>query len=197
MARKATMTLAEYISAHITKQGDLPFKNETLPFKTTTHHYKKGEQVIKIGERETGIYFVVSGIVESVMMAKQEEKIVDFFFPGQFTAAFGAYASKQSSDININCLTDCVIEKIPIKEFFSSQKTSVLSMQLGLHMFRKTLLLRMSKEKNFLTKNAEERYLDLMTTRPEVIQQIPNSRVAKYLGIHPSSLSRLKKTMLK
>lgn len=120
-----------------------------MPFQTTIHHYKKGDQIIKIGELETGIYFIISGIVESVMLAKQEEKIVDFYFENQFVSAFGSYATKLPSDININCLTNCVIEKILLKDFVFFQKTSKLAMQLGLHMFSKILLLRMNKKKVF------------------------------------------------
>ncbi|BDS13199.1 Crp/Fnr family transcriptional regulator [Aureispira anguillae] len=43
---------------------------------------------------------------------------------------------------------------------------------------------------------AEERYLDLLTTHPEIIQQVPQYCIASYLGIKPQSLSRIRKKML-
>ncbi len=49
------------------------------------------------------------------------------------------------------------------------------------------------REKDFLTKSATERYLELVNTRPELVQQIPVHFIAKYLGIKPESLSRIRK----
>ena len=185
------MLLKEYLNER--KIG----RRENLPFKTIIKEYKEGEQIIKAGEFETGIYFIVSGIVEAVINNKGIEKIVDFYFPSQFPSSYLSYVSKQPSDITLNCLSDCTIEKIPIDELINTQNTSQISMQLSLHILGKNFILIVVKERDLLIKTADERYLDLIKTRPEIIQLIPNSRIAKYLGIHPSSLSRIKKTVFK
>ena len=44
-----------------------------------------------------------------------------------------------------------------------------------------------------LTKSATERYHELLNARPELVQQIPVHLIAKYLGIEPESLSRIRK----
>lgn len=50
-----------------------------------------------------------------------------------------------------------------------------------------------NREKNFLTKTAEERYVEMFQSRSQYISQIPVNKIAKYLGIHPESLSRIRK----
>ena len=45
----------------------------------------------------------------------------------------------------------------------------------------------------FLTKTAEERYLDLLKNRPELLQRIHQKHIASYLGITTQSLSRIRK----
>ncbi len=46
---------------------------------------------------------------------------------------------------------------------------------------------------NFLTKSAKDRYLNLLTEEPYLLNKFPQYYVASYLGIAPQSLSRLRK----
>jgi len=57
----------------------------------------------------------------------------------------------------------------------------------------KLYLKKVQREKALLTKTAEERYLSLLNTHPEIIQQISIRDISKYLGIQPESLSRIRK----
>lgn len=41
--------------------------------------------------------------------------------------------------------------------------------------------------------SAEEQYLCLIETYPNIIQRIPQRHIASYLGITPESLSRIRK----
>lgn len=54
-----------------------------------------------------------------------------------------------------------------------------------------------TRELDFLTKSAKERYLNLLNDHPNFVQEIPNKRIALYLGIHPESLSRIKKELFR
>jgi len=38
---------------------------------------------------------------------------------------------------------------------------------------------------------AEERYIKLMDTKPNIIQNVPVKHIASYLGIKPENLSRI------
>lgn len=105
------MTLEEYTKLHITDR-------ELLPFKTVTHIYKKRSRILDIGMQEQFIYFIISGVVEIGLYVKnnKEYKILDFYFQGQFPSAFMSYAKKEPSDVYISCVTDCIIEKIALKD---------------------------------------------------------------------------------
>jgi CRP-like cAMP-binding protein len=46
-----------------------------------------------------------------------------------------------------------------------------------------------------LSKSAEERYLAFMTTYPTIVEQIPQTQIASFLGITPQSLSRIRKEL--
>ena len=47
------------------------------------------------------------------------------------------------------------------------------------------------------TESAEEKYLKLVKTAPEIVQRIPQHYIASYLGIKPQSLSRIRKNIFK
>jgi hypothetical protein len=44
----------------------------------------------------------------------------------------------------------------------------------------------------FKTSSPEQRYLNLLQKRPDLIQRVPQHQLASYLGIQPQSLSRLR-----
>jgi len=44
----------------------------------------------------------------------------------------------------------------------------------------------------FKTSSREQRYLNLLRTRPDLVQPVPQHQLASYLGITPQSLSRMR-----
>jgi CRP-like cAMP-binding protein len=47
-----------------------------------------------------------------------------------------------------------------------------------------------------LSRSAEDRYLKFIKTYPKLLEQVPQSQIASYLGITPQSLSRIRKEMI-
>jgi hypothetical protein len=88
-----------------------------------------------------------------------------------------------------------MVEAIPYEILQEAYKVSLLANQFGRIITETAFMERVKREKDFLSKSAEERYLELIERRPEVIQLIPGGRIAKYLGIHPESLSRIRKAI--
>ena len=48
----------------------------------------------------------------------------------------------------------------------------------------------------FKTSSPEQRYLNLIQNRPDLVQRVPQHQLASYLGIKPQSLSRLRARIL-
>lgn len=70
---------------------------------------------------------------------------------------------------------------------------SLPASKLYIQSIENAYLERVKKEKSLFTLTAEERYNKLIETRPDIIKLIPIYRIAKYLGIHPDSLSRIRR----
>ena len=181
------MTINDYISENLNSKDKLPF--DTL----VTEHTKK-TMLTKLDQKENNIYFLKAGIVEVGMEKEGEDRIIEFYFSNQFFSSYTSFLTQNKSDVYITCLTDCIIESISHSKITEAYKTSLIANQFGRHITEVIYMQRVKKEKDILTKNAEQRYMELIKKRPEVIKQIPISRIAKYLGIHPESLSRLRRT---
>jgi len=48
----------------------------------------------------------------------------------------------------------------------------------------------------FKTSSPEQRYLNLLQKRPDLVQRVPQQQLASFLGIKPQSLSRLRARIL-
>lgn len=177
---------------------NLGWTKNKLPFNTHLKVYPKGYCLIRPGEMETNIHFLVSGIVETAFVAKNgEEKITDFFFANNFFCSLSSLVTRKPTDVYMRCLTECTIESVLYTDYNEDLKTSLLLNQLGRKVAEQSYLLRIKREKDMLTKTASERYLELIKNRPEIIREIPLTKIAKYLGINSHSLSRIRRTMFK
>ncbi|KIO77879.1 hypothetical protein TH53_07060 [Pedobacter lusitanus] len=182
------MILNEYIAGILNT-------TETLPFPTVTLEYAKKSVITSIGQMERNIYFLQEGIIEIGMETAAGNKIIDFCFSNDLVSSYTSVLSQEVSDVYLYCLTDCIVEVVPYIQLKEAYKTSLLSNQFGRMATESLYMKRVRKEKDTLTKNAEQRYLELIKYRPEVIKEIPVHRIARYLGIHPESLSRLRKSI--
>lgn len=165
---------------------------EGLPFETEIVHYKKNAFIKNTGEIEENIYFLISGIAEIGVYIKNKQNIVDFYFPGDFFCDSYSMVLGKPSNAYIFCITDCIIEKIPNKLLSKEYENSLITNRFIRHVLEVAAIRRILKEIN-MYRTVKERYLTLMVKRPEVTQNIPISKIAKYLGIDPNSLSRIRK----
>lgn len=156
---------------------------------------KKGEILFETGEIPNTIYFLHSGIVSYVVKTNTSEVCKNFIFgPGlvisyvswiyQTPSKFFARVEKDGYASYID--SDYILDKVNNDTNWMKISRAVLD-----DVFRE----KEKREIDFLTLNAEERYLDLIKRNPEVLQNIPQYLIATYLGIKPESLSRIRKNI--
>jgi CRP-like cAMP-binding protein len=179
------MTLQKYIREKLLIE-------EELPFEIKSESYEKGTRVLNIGDVEQNIYFVVSGRLESCMITPPTEKIIEFMFPGDLCSSTTSLLKQQPSDVYAVCLTHCEIQSVSFEQLIKACETSLAANKFYIHFLELTYLTRVQKEKDAFTKTTDQRYLELLKSRPHVIQEIPLGHIAKYLGVHPNSLSRIR-----
>ena len=184
------MTLQEYIQSFIDPDYD---SNNPLPFKVTSGFYKKGSTISKINEVENYAYFINNGIAEMSILFEEDEKIIDFYFKGDFFSSYESLLKNTPSRVQLKALTDLSVEKVYKQDLMLAYNTSLLANKIGRHATEKLYLKKFKRETDLLIRTAEQNYLELLNRDNKIISSIPVYKIARYLGIRPESLSRIRK----
>ncbi|SRR5215204_2221160 len=187
------MMLFEYLNASL----GLSFSDQfEFPVVFERQSFKKGAIITNYGQIERKLYFINSGLVELTMLHNGEEKIIEFFFQDSFVCAYTSFLKQEASDVRITALSECQTEVIKHKDLQDAYRTSLIANRIGRIMTEQIYMIKTKREKDFLTQSAQEKYSELISRRPDILKFIPVNKIAKYLGLHPESLSRIRKSII-
>ncbi|NER12043.1 cyclic nucleotide-binding domain-containing protein [Leptobacterium flavescens] len=182
--------LLEYISRYITlSEEERQAVIENIPVRT----FKKGTVLLREGEISTECYFNLKGLVRQYYLVDGEEKTTFFYTEEQVIASLESATKKIPSKHYLVCEenTTLTIGTYETENEFYKRfpKFEQLSRILSGENFGEYQELFAS----FKTSSPEERYLDLLKNRPELIKRVPQYQLASYIGVSPESLSRIRK----
>ncbi|MBU2903895.1 cyclic nucleotide-binding domain-containing protein [Arenibacter algicola] len=166
-----------------------------LPYPVKKANFKKGLVITDYGQIENAVYFLNSGIVEMTVKSYVSEKMIDFFFENEMFTSLTSFLNQRPSDVQMTALTDCKVEMIIYEDLMAAYENSLDANKLGRIVIEQAYLNKARREKDFLAKTAEERYVEMFRTHSKYLSNIPVNKIAKYLGIHPESLSRIRGKM--
>ncbi len=156
---------------------------------------KKGTLLLEEGQKTKNSFFVLKGCIRTFYNIDGDEKTTAFY-------------------TEMEGLTPhCAIDNAPSEYYISCMEDSILTVadpDMEAEMFEKfpkfESLCRILSEElvakqriefdAFKTSSPEQRYLNLLENRPDLIQRVPQYQLASYLGIKPQSLSRLRARIL-
>ena len=180
--------LFEFISKYVSLTDE---EKNALISLDIFHSFKKGTVLLQKGQKSKESYFVLKGCIRTYYVIDGEEKTTAFY-------------------TEMDVLTPhCVINKAPSEYYISCVEDSTLTVSnsdMEVEVNRKfpkfEIMCRtlaeelLAKEQfnfdEFKTSSPEQRYLNLLQSRPDLIQRVPQHQLASYLGIKPQSLSRLR-----
>jgi CRP-like cAMP-binding protein len=156
---------------------------------------KKGTILLREGQKSKDSYFVLKGCIRTYYVVDSEEKTTDFYTEMDVLTPH-CVISKTPSEYYISCIEDTILTvsnsdmEVEVNSKFPRFETvcRILSEELLAQQ-------RMDFDK-FKTSSPEQRYLNLLQNRPDLIQRVPQHQLASYLGITPQSLSRLRARIL-
>jgi|JI8StandDraft_2_1071088.scaffolds.fasta_scaffold04489_2 CRP-like cAMP-binding protein len=184
------MTLLQYIRQNF----DLSFQDTDIPFPIYKSSLKANTILCDFGEVESKMYFLNQGLIQVSFLDKNlNEGITDFFLPNHFFCSFTSYITGLPSDVEVIALTDIDIEYFEKQDLLKSYETSLLINKIGRKATEALYLNKIKRVKDFLTKTAEERYIELINSCPLLLKHLTIDKIAKYLGIRPESLSRIRR----
>lgn len=155
---------------------------------------RKGEFLLSQGQVCDKLFFVEKGCLRLYYIANEVEITVWFSFENHSAIELSSFLSGAPSDY--------FLEAIEETEILSLHKSELLSLCDQMPVLEKTMR-RFWEDviQNLLTRftalqkdSAEKRYLSLMN-QPGYLQRIPQKYLASYIGVTPTSLSRIRRNI--
>lgn len=158
--------------------------------------YSKGQLLLEEGQVPQECYFVLKGLVREYRMLDGDEKTVEFYDETHGAISSSDYVNHTPSDSYLVCVEDSLLicgnprvdmanyEQFPILKSITSK------------MLETDLNEARDKFSKFIISSPKERYLNLLKTRPDLLNRVPLHQIASYLGMTAESLSRIRKRVL-
>ena len=157
----------------------------------TLRHYKKGGCFCRTGESKSLFGFIQTGIFKySVIDSEGNERVTGLVFGG---TPVGDYLNLVSNnpvrtDIVVVTNADVFVCDSRIVSYLLQENPAIYA-QTAEALFRQTY----DRFLDLYRKSPKDRYLELLATCPEILQQVPLKELASYLQITPTHLSRIRK----
>lgn len=155
---------------------------------------EKGEHVFMQGDSDKSLYFVQSGLLKAYYISEEgKESVKSFLLPDSIIGSLTSAYAEENCSFSLFCLEPTTLKKLPFQILYEYGKKDL---DVANHLIEVLLQLAMKKEKReyeFLCLSAEERFCMLEKTNPVLLEKVTQNDLARYLGITPVGLSRIKK----
>lgn len=155
------------------------------------HSVKKGEILLKEGQKSKESYFVLKGCIRTYYVLDAEEKTTAFYTEMEALTP-PCVISQTPSDYYVSAIEDAIL-LISNSDMETEINSKFPKFEMMCRRLSEELLAQQRIDfDEFKTSSPEQRYLNLLQKRPDLIQRVPQHQLASYLGIKPQSLSRLR-----
>ena len=159
-------------------------------------NFKKGTVLLKEGQYSKDGFFVLKGCIRSYYILDGDEKTTEFYTEMEGTTPHCVLTGKPS-EYYISCVEDSIIivsnTDMEQEMFEKFPRFETLCRLLSEDLLAK----KQFSFDEFKTSSPEKRYGNLMETRPDLIQRVPQHQLSSYLGVTPQSLSRIRYRIMK
>ena len=180
--------LFDFISKYISLTDDE--KNAILSL-DIFRSVKKGTVLLKEGQKSKDSYFVLQGCIRTYYLVDSEEKTTAFYTEMDALTP-PCVISKTPSEYYIGCVEDTILT-VSNSDMEVEVNSKFPKFDAMCKVLSEELLAKQRIDFDaFKTSSPEQRYMNLLQKRPDLIQRVPQYQLASYLGIKPESLSRLR-----
>jgi CRP-like cAMP-binding protein len=173
----------------------VPLTNEEYAF-VISHFkgrkYKKHQFLIQQGDPVPCHYFVLKGLLKLVFTDDTEKQhIISFAMEDWWESDFYAFYTQTKATMSLECLEDTEVLCLSFEDYKKLCDGLQKMERFFLEKANFGFLGAQRRIISSLTSNVKERYEQLLNQYPSLIQRVPKSLIAAYLGVSRETLSRL------
>lgn len=177
---------------NLSKNRDL---SEELTELVTYKLISSGESILEAGLRTNYICLVVSGLVRGFYIDEEgNDRTKCFSLPGEWCCSYN-YISDMPCPFFLEAEQDTVLAMFNIQEIEEiKEKYPILKTKIE-ELLAESMMRSEQRIYSLISLEAKDRYMLIMKEQPELIKSAKQEHIASFLGITPSSLSRIKKNL--
>lgn len=152
----------------------------------------KGSFLMEEGKICQHIYFLEKGCLRGFYNLDGKEVTYWFAFENNFVTSFFSFITRKPAVENIQLMEDCVLWAITHENLQQLYDQYPDIERLGRIMNERYYVMLEERFVRNHFKEARERYENLITQSPHILQRVPLGYVASYLGMTQETLSRIR-----
>ena len=155
--------------------------------------YRKRQYVLQEGDTCNLFHFVVRGCLR---MYKIDEKgvvhILQFASENYWITDLGSFHGQKPSDLNIDALEDTMVLQISRDELVDIYQKEQKFNRIFRVLIENSFVNLQKRLLQTISSTADERYQSFIESYPHLVNRLPQTQIASFLGITPEFLSRLR-----
>ncbi len=156
----------------------------------------KGTCLFHQHQEPANLFFIEQGLVKAFYETRDgKEFIKSFIREGQVIGSLQALFANKPNSFSVVALEDCRVREIPKAQLLDSVN---VNSELQNLMSEQLLALAMKKEQReyeLLCLSVEERYQLFCEREADLVSRLAQVDIARYLGVTPVALSRIRKRL--
>jgi CRP-like cAMP-binding protein len=185
--------LKKFISKYV-NLSDVELEEISNKFKSKV--VKKNNYLLKEGNTCKDLVFVQKGCLRLYYLKDDIEVSVWFAFQQSSAIEIYSFISGNPSNYFLQAVEDTEVLYLPKTELNKLYQYQPKMQEMMRNFWEDVILNLISRFTALQKDSAEKRYLDLLN-KPDYLETLPQKYLASFIGVTPTSLSRIRKQIIK
>ncbi|NLR60473.1 Crp/Fnr family transcriptional regulator [Chitinophaga polysaccharea] len=142
--------------------------------------------------------YIVKGCIRTYYLSDDgTETILSFAIEDWWVSDPYSFTAQTPSNMFIESLEDCELLVIDHKSKAALYEKIPKFETLFRLLIQRSLFALQKRFHSLVSQTAEQRYVAFLEKYPQVVQRVPQNQIARYLGVSPEFLSKVRSTMHK
>jgi len=158
---------------------------------------QKGEILQDTYSKAEYIYFICKGVLRTYYLSEDGSIYTkNLFSENHFSASKVSLITKEDSYLNIDVLEDSTLIYIDFQMYKKLIETKIEFKDFYINYLEKNwVIIKEKNEISLILDDATTRYQNFIEENPNIQNRIPLHHIANHLGITPTQLSRIRKSL--
>lgn len=177
---------------------ELPAALASILAARVPEQFATGEPLLRPGQRADAVYLLRAGLVRLYSLDAEGQEhnhgfhSADEWVYGRLDFSHGRICCAESA-LGVEALQPTRALRITLAELERWQQADPVIASYLLQQLMAMNAQRLGREADLLQRDAEQRYRDLLARQPDLLQHVQLQQVARWLGITPVALSRIRR----